>query len=132
MQAFIQVTAAGEKRSEASLWEACMKSLGSAAAALECAVTRIFKAAAGREVPPDIVCACCLAVDGLLGAAVRLLGIVKGARLAVLHGANQPSMPCCASCVALGPWRPRRRTLPLLLSCGHIIASSAHLLQSLG
>ena len=74
MQALMQVTAAGEKRSEASLWEACMRSLGSAAAALECAVTSVVKGAAQREVSPSIARACCMAVEGLLGVAARLLG----------------------------------------------------------
>ena len=130
LQSLMHVTAAREYRSEASLWAACMKSLGSAAAALECAVISVLKTAAGRKVSPDTISACCMAVDCLLGAAVRLPGIVKRSWLALLHGANQPSMPCCASHVALGPWQPRRRTLPLLLSCGHVIASSARVLQS--
>ena len=105
MQALVQITAAGKKCSEAAVWEACMNSLRSAAAALECAVTSLVKAAAGREVPPNVAHACCMAVDGLLGAADPLLGIVKGSQLAILRGANQPSMPCCVamSGVALDP-----------------------------
>ena len=75
MQALVQITAARKKCSEAAVWEACMNSLRSAAAALECAVTSLVKAAAGREVPPNVAHACCMAVDGLLGAADPQLGI---------------------------------------------------------
>jgi hypothetical protein len=86
MQAPIQVSAPGRNHSEAVQWNACMGDLQSAAAALDTAVGMVVEAAAEHDLPPpDVVRACGLAVDGVLGASVCTL-VSRQARAARRSG----------------------------------------------